>query len=281
MPKRGETVTEQRKTNGLKHYSIGRDIAVSYRRIDKNNDCALHWHNYIEIELITKGHGVHDLCGKETEAKPGLVYILRPSDFHNLSATGKMELYNISISEATLNPETLERLAHYGKGVQAELNVEELNTASQMAELMLREFKSDFPDNQILQKLLDCFVITVLKKIPSFTTDDTISDNPISQALTYINMHFIDDPTLSEVAAVAHYNPSHFSTRFKELVGISYSEYLTDLKLKYSKRLLVTTSLKIFDVAFKSGFSSQSNFLRTFKSKIGTSPLKFRNKYRK
>lgn len=274
-------MTDKKKSKVLKHYSIGRDIAVSYRRIDKNLEYALHWHNYIEIELVTKGHGIHDLNGKEIEAKPGLVYILRPSDFHNLATTEKMELYNISISESALNPETLERLARYGKGVQTELNAEELKTASQIAELMYREIKTDFPDNQILQKLLDCFVITVLKKIPSFSAEDASVDNPISQALTYINMHFINDPSLNEVSAVAHYNPSHFSTRFKESVGISYSEYLTDLKLKYSKRLLVSTDLKISDVAFKSGFSSQSNFLRTFKSKIGTSPLKFRNKYRK
>ncbi len=269
------------KRSNLKHYSINRDIAVSYRRIDIKNHYSLHWHNYIEIELVTKGCGTHDLNGKETKAKPGLVYILRPSDFHNLATTEKMELYNISISESALHPETLERLARYSKGVCTELSKEEFKTAKQLAELMHRESKSDSPDKQILQKLLDCFVITVLKKIPSLNSSETVDSDPINQALTYVNMHFIDDPSLSEVSAVAHYNPSHFSTRFKETVGISYSEYLTDLKLKYSKRLLVSTELKISDVAFKSGFSSQSNFLRTFKAKIGTSPLKFRNKYRK
>ncbi len=272
---------EKKKPTGIKQYSIGHDIAVSYRKVDIKNEYALHWHNYIEIELVTKGHGSHDLNGKETEAKPGLVYILRPSDFHNLSTREKMELYNISISESVLNPETLERLARYGKGVQTEFNSEELKTASQLAELMYRELRTDLPDNQILQKLLDCFVIMVLKKIPLFSADDISSDDPINQAITYINMHFIDDPSLNEVSKIAHYNPSHFSTRFKETVGVSYSEYLTDLKIRYSKRLLISTDLKISYVAFKSGFSSQSNFLRMFKAEVGTSPLKFRNKYRK
>ena len=226
------------KTNaqkGLKQYSISRDIAVSYRRIDKDLEYALHWHNYIEIELVTKGHGFHDLNGKEVEAKPGLVYILRPSDFHNLATKEKMELYNISISESALHPETLERLARYGKGVQTELNAEELKTASQLAELMYRELRCDFPDNQILQKLLDCLVITVLKKIPSFTTENISSDDPINQALTYINMHFIDNPTLNEVAKVAHYNPSHFSTRFKESVGIKVEIFKTTARFHQFK----------------------------------------------
>lgn len=274
-------MTTAKPKSSMKHYSIHRDMVVSYRKIDIRNEYALHWHDYIEIELITKGHGTHDLNGKESEATPGLVYILRPSDFHNLSTHDKMELYNISISESALHPETLERLARYGKGVCTELNSDELKTASQLAELMQRELKSETPNNQILQNLLDCFIITVLKKIPALSCDETVESDPINQALTYINMHFINDPSLKEVSAVAHYNPSHFSTRFKETVGVSYSDYLTDLKLKYSKRLLVSTELKISEVAFKSGFSSQSNFLRTFKAKIGTSPLKFRNKYRK
>ena len=274
-------MSDKIKKNDLKQYSIPNDISISYRRIDKNTTYALHWHNYIEIELVTKGSGIHDINGRETEAKPGLVYIMRPSDFHNLLTYDKMELYNISMTETSFAPETLDRLAHYGKGLVTTFDKDELKTASALAELMLVESKSNAPDNAVLQKLLDCLVIKIMKKIPNSTGEQNVEADPIKQALTYINMHFIEDPSLSEVAEVSHYNPSHFSTRFKESVGISYSEYLTDLKLKYSKRLLVSTELKISDVAFKSGFSSQSNFLRTFKSKVGTSPLKFRNKYRK
>ncbi len=265
--------------NELKHYSIENEISVSFRRINANIEFTLHWHNYIEIELVTGGRGQHDFNGEVFEAKPGLVCILRPSDFHNLSTTENMELYNISITESSLPPETLDRLARYSRGVCTELSEDELKTASSLAELMLRESQSPHPNKIIMQKLLDCLVITVLKKIPSFNSSEMVEAAPINQALTYINMHFINDPTLEEVSTIAHYNPSHFSTRFKEAVGMSYSEYLTDLKLKYSKRLLIFTDLKISDVAFKSGFSSQSNFLRTFKSKIGLSPLKFRNKY--
>lgn len=266
----------------LEQYTIkDGDVSVSYRSINDSNTYALHWHNYIEIELVTEGYGRHDLNGTEYEASPGTVYILRPSDFHNLYTEGQMKLYNISIAESALTPEILNQLALYTSGIHAKLCGRELETATALAKLMLDEYRSSAPDSVILQKLLDCFVITVLKKVPSISADNAQEPDPVNRAVTYINMHFIDDPALADAANVAHYNPSHFSTRFHEMTGVSYSEYLSELKIKYSKRLLISTGLKVCDIAFKSGFSSQSNFLRVFKKKVGISPLKFRNKYRR
>lgn len=54
---------------------------------------------------------------------------------------------------------------------------------------------------------------------------------------------------------------------FRKYTGKTYSEYLTELKLDYSKKLLLTTDLSITDICFSSGFSSVSNFLKAFKQK--------------
>ncbi len=265
----------------LKHYMLkDTDITVTHRLITSQNFPELHWHNYIEIVLILTGHGTHDLNGNRYEVSPGSVYMLRPTDFHQLIPDGEITLYNISISESALDVTTLERVSRYRSGIFANLNETEAETAATLVQLMLKEYNSKTIDLTILQKLLDCFIITVLKGLPELPKTVENDTDPISLALTYINMHFIDNPSLKSVAAVAHYSPSHFSSRFSEVVGVTFNEYLTELKIKYSKKLLVSTDLKISDIAFKSGFASESNFLRIFKSKVGCSPLNFRKNYR-
>lgn len=265
----------------LKRFALNnRDVTVDLRKIDSPSFHKLHWHSYIEIELCVKGKAIHDLNGTEYNIGKGDVYILRPSDFHSIKATQNLELYNISTFETALSNETLTRLARFPKEICTVLKDETFECAEGLAYLMLKESSSSCRSDAVLQKLLDCFILKVLESIPSLGRISESMTDPISAAVTYINMHFLDDPSLAEAAAAAHYNPSHFSTKFRETIGTTYSEYLSGLKINYAKKLLLSTDLKISDIAFKSGFTSQSHFLRMFGKAVGTSPLKFRTKHR-
>lgn len=274
-------MTDRTEKNEMAYYSLNnRDISVSFRQTNVPIEHPLHWHSYIEIELCIGGTAVHNLNGTEYGIENGDVYILRPSDFHSMKSPQSLKLYNISTSETSLSHETLMSLARYPKGVRTKLSGETLQSVKELARLMYKEDMLECRNDTVLQKLLDCFIIKVLESIPSLEPSLNIDTDPISAAVTYINMHFIDNPTLSDAAKAAHYNPSHFSSKFRETVGTTYSEYLNGLKIKYAKRLLLSTELKVSDVAFKSGFASQSHFLKVFKKYTGTSPLKFRTKHR-
>lgn len=274
-------MSDRTEKSEMAYYSLNnRDISVSYRKMNMPLEHPLHWHSYIEMELCVGGTAVHDLNGTEYNIESGDVYILRPSDFHSVKAPQSLELYNISTSETSLSHEMLMTLARYTKGIKAKLSGETFRSVKELACLMYKEDILEHRNDTVLQKLLDCFIIKVLENIPSLEPSKSIETDPINAAITYINMHFIDNPSLSDAAKAAHYNPSHFSTKFRETVGTTYCDYLNGLKVKYAKRLLLSTELKVSDVAFKSGFSSQSHFLRVFRSYTGASPLKFKTKYR-
>lgn len=69
---------------------------------------------------------------------------------------------------------------------------------------------------------------------------------------------------------------SYISHKFKKIFGMSFSDYCNELRLEDAKRLLIGTDLPITDIAFASGFSDTSYFIKLFKAKHGTSPLRFR-----
>lgn len=63
---------------------------------------------------------------------------------------------------------------------------------------------------------------------------------------------------------------------FKQAMGISILEYLTQLRLNHACNLLQYSTVPIIQVAFDSGFSSLSRFYEVFSAQTNCSPLAFR-----
>ena len=254
---------------------------MSYRVFDKEPSSGLHWHDFLEIEIIVDGHGTTMLNGAKMEISPGTAYILRPNDYHSITPNGKISLYNIRITEHILDRETLNSLALYNGGIIVNLKDNDLFVCNALSELMFNEYKKEVPSKKFMVNLLENLLIVFMNNLNLTNISNSVIPDAISDAIAYLNIHYTQNPSLKEVAEVAHYNSNYFSAKFRETTGVSFSEYLCALKLKYAKKLLRETDLKINDVAFKSGFNSLSNFLKVFKSQNGISPLKYRQNYSK
>lgn len=75
-----------------------------------------------------------------------------------------------------------------------------------------------------------------------------------------------------------HVSQCHLSSLFKKITDENLNEYITDVRLKHAKELLRNTTLKIYEIADKVGYSVDSQYFSTsFKSKTGMSPSEYRN----
>jgi AraC-like DNA-binding protein len=93
----------------------------------------------------------------------------------------------------------------------------------------------------------------------------------------YIHDAFTRPIKLSEVAQLANMNASAFCRFFKKSTGQSLSEYISDLRIgKACNLLLGNPDMSIAEVAYKSGFSSQTLFNRSFLKKKDMTPSSFR-----
>lgn len=84
--------------------------------------------------------------------------------------------------------------------------------------------------------------------------------------------------SLKTVASVCHITPNHFSFLFHKRHNLCFSEYLTEQRLLYSKKLLKNLTLNISQVASQAGFQDAGYFARRFKQKNGVSPRQWRMK---
>lgn len=98
----------------------------------------------------------------------------------------------------------------------------------------------------------------------------------IEQALQWIHEQFTRDITLQELAEHVRMSSVWLSQLFKRETGKTFSEYVVDLRIREAKRLLRETTLKIYEIAEKVGYSNLQHFGQTFKKKCGMSPKEYR-----
>ena len=82
--------------------------------------------------------------------------------------------------------------------------------------------------------------------------------------------------TLAKVSNYLHINSSYLSKLFKQEMGMSFTEYLNEARIKRSRELLKDTDMEILDIALFVGYEDQSYFTKVFKKIAGKTPRKFR-----
>lgn len=92
----------------------------------------------------------------------------------------------------------------------------------------------------------------------------------------YVDDNFAYELTLSGLAGLFHLNETYLSGLFKNHVGVTFSEYLTRLRMNKAGELLRNSELKLTDIAMLVGISSSSYFSTSFKKYYGMSPKEYR-----
>jgi two-component system response regulator YesN len=100
-------------------------------------------------------------------------------------------------------------------------------------------------------------------------------DRLISSIQDYVDHNMNGKLQLSEVAEVFGLSPAYLSVLFKKNMDTGFSEYVASRKIEKAKSLLLTTDMKIYEVADATGFESAFYFSKVFKKIEGVSPREF------
>ena len=96
------------------------------------------------------------------------------------------------------------------------------------------------------------------------------------KVIGYMKRNYSRKLTLEEAAGFAGYTPTYFSRIFREDTGMSFSDFLSGIRVEKGKSLLINTKLTVAEAAALLGFSDQSHFGRTFKKITGVTPDQYR-----
>ena len=123
----------------------------------------------------------------------------------------------------------------------------------------------------------------LLKKAIAFRNRNRAGygDPTISRARAYLSEHYADpNLMLQDVAGEVHLSQSHFSTVFAQETGLTFTQYLTALRIGKAKELLEATEMRSSQIAQEVGYNDSHYFSYLFKKTTGMTPSDFRRENR-
>lgn len=101
----------------------------------------------------------------------------------------------------------------------------------------------------------------------------------VENAVQYMYQRMHHKITLDDLANASQMSVSRFSFIFKEQLGSSPMEYLNDLRIERSRRMLLFGNKSILEISQECGFGSTSYFTTRFSKKLGCTPSAYRQQY--
>lgn len=98
----------------------------------------------------------------------------------------------------------------------------------------------------------------------------------VNRAIDHVLQHLHQPLRLDDVAQAAHFSPHHFHRVFRALVGETVHDFVKRLRLERALQLMANRPrLPLTEVALACGFSSSSDFSRSFRQRYGVAPRAF------
>ncbi len=132
---------------------------------------------------------------------------------------------------------------------------------------------------QIFQVLSTSIEKTAVLAKPIDSRQDFKDQQRLKKVQQYVAEHFTDSIKTEAVVALTGLNNAAFCRYFKKNTGQTFTEYLTEYRIRQAQKMLLTNS-SVTDACFGSGFENLSYFNRTFKKLTGENPLAFKKRWR-
>lgn len=291
-------------------HKINSSLRVFINRLHAN--FPPHWHTDIEI-IWPKEAPYKVVCGNQSYyVDVGDILLVCPAVIHeifSLSPGARVyiqvdfskvsvlkELNNafrmmapaLHIRKATCPPEVYEQLCDYINKIMKLYfgNIPSIHSVDGKGdeEESIHAFTELEPYDKLeIYSILMQFIAFCGKNIGSFQKTASVSAANTTQnnallnnVCTYIAEHFTEDLTLEGISAYAGFSKFHFERIFSDYTGVTFYQYLQQMRINYAQTLLSNSGLSITDISYQAGFASSTAFTRAFKKSTGYPPSQFR-----
>lgn len=172
-----------------------------------------------------------------------------------------------------------------GAMVHQNANPVEITQNEISLDLWLKEFQTGTPDYfKNIELELESKFRRLSQSLQESTTSKTYFDQnihkPFDELINYVSQNYLSIKNIEEIGQAMQLHPKYLMQMFKKHTNMNLWEYILQLRISHSQRLLITTKDKMIDICFASGFQSNSSFYYIFeKFNKGISPAKYRKNY--
>lgn len=276
--------------------SVSLCVLTSSDKGHQDYHVAPHWHTSIEILYFLHDSAVVCVGSNYYHVKSGDLIIINAGEVHSVSGDQETapthfvlkilpELLYISENDSFeakyLLPFTISGFTQHRLISRDDL------AHSQVVPLM-NEIYSEFNSRQFgyelsIQANINKILLWILRywqsrgmEVEQLFQQNTDDFKRLEKLFKYVQDHYHQAIYVADMAKLCNMNYSYFSRYFKKLTGKTFVEYVNYIRLTEAEKLLLTTDFNVTEIAFATGFSSSSYFIKVFKKEKGISPNQMR-----
>lgn len=260
----------------------------------------LHRHDYFQIHVHLEGPAQMHLADQSRPLAPGVLSFMLPDRLHFLSHPPGSRYYVVSFGLQFLRPDLgaspleLEDIPlrrapelapfRFQDCMDFQLEAGELAQAVSLCEAMLAEntARGFYSLEWIRSHLLALIGLVVRKYAPEFQQAKAEQHTHLRRSAAvrrvdrFLRENYMNRIMLEDAARAVCLSPNYLSHLLKREFGKSFLELLSGLRIEAAKALLRTTTLRVADIAARTGFEDEAYFSRRFRQIEGCAPTEFR-----
>ena len=257
----------------------------------------MHWHDHLEIAVVLEGRGSFRFGRRVLPAAAGDVFFVDNSQPHValaepdaslrlllvlfrpelIAGPGCRELDEGYLAPFRADERTASPRLRGGSPIAADVR-------SVLTELQAIFDRRDPSERHLADATLRRALALVNRHLGTGSTAAAARaaadrHEQIRPVLAYVDRHCRESITLGDVAEVVHVSPSRVRHVFKDVTGVSFKEYVTQVRVAEAKRLLLATDLSVAEVARAVSYTNLSQFYKVFYRSCALSPAEYRRYY--
>lgn len=251
----------------------------------------IHWHDSIEILFVLRG--TIDMS-MENE-----VYVLQERDIEIINAN---EVYSIKSKDPdnlvlilNIDPNFFEKYYDDAKEIFFYTNSSEKNIREEKKYHKLRKYisillyevvsKIDDYEDKIEENLLAMMYHLLNNFHYLFYEGEGLEEDEeqlerYHRIVKYLSNNYMNKVSLQDIADKEFLSSQYLSYKIKDTFGLGFNEYLNQIRVEESTKLLLDTDKNISDISEEVGFSHVRYYNKHFKNHYNCSPMEYRKKYK-
>ena len=254
-------------------YEIEHGIGSNHFLFERNTNHAfpLHMHRCYEMVLMLDGEMNMQIDHTKYSLKTGDLILVKPYRIHSYetdagkNGTCLLCVFSDDLIAAVAGPISKYKLSS--------ILLHDIPSLYRDMFIQMQEKNDIASIKGFLYALCSLFYLKI-----DYTEEDTFSGSSqlLRDIFVYIENNIGNSCSLHDLAKEIRYNESYLSRMFLKNVGITYTEYVRNIKMDHACYLLRNTNDSIFSIASKCGYTTHSSFNRCFKQLIGMTPQEYR-----
>ena len=238
-----------------------------YQRVNEAQSCsyydfmnsnirllAYHAQEDDEVEKYTQ-ELIHSIENRDKEKWSGLI-----EGFQAMLIEKEVQMHNI----CRIWNRLMDSFSQFGNGLLSE-EIEWITDAEG-----LRFFLGDVKE---MTKYLDTLMHQLLEQRALVSASNV--NQSFQRLLSYVQTHYNQKLRLCDLASQYHLNMAYCSELFRKVVGCTYTEYVTKLRMDNARKALIAGERNLQKLALESGYGDYFTFSKRFKQYFNCPPTKY------